>query len=204
MTVVKAVGLLLIVVGVGYALMVSGWLRRSRRGASDGDKLTVAATEQPASQIDGPEPTATASGLQRALTLAWVEGTYINTTIASTRHERAAAAGSGGRTRAAMVVDDSTVRWEREGIGIIRVAGPRLLGVSLERGLAGKLLGRGQLVLVSWSADNGKNGKNGDRYVTGFLPRTRADSFALVAAVKRLMEIDPSIDDSPTTPDGTP
>jgi hypothetical protein len=199
LTVVKAAALLLVVLGVGYALLYVGWLRRSRQGAHDGDTLTGAgdSAEQPASQIAGAEPTTTASGVSRALTLAWAEGTYIGTTIAISRHERVAALGLGERARASMVVDDSTVRWEREGIGFVRVAGPRLRVASLERARAGTHLGQAQVVLVSWTADNG------DRYDTRFLPRTRADSASLVAAVHRLMEFGPSLDNSPLTPDGT-
>jgi hypothetical protein len=98
-----------------------------------------------------------------------------------------------------MVVDDGAVRWEREGLDAIRVAGPKLLGVSVERSVSGRLLGRAQLVLVSWSADEGKDS---ERQVTRFLPRARADSAALVSAVNRLMDIGPSLDDSSTPPEG--
>jgi hypothetical protein len=100
-----------------------------------------------------------------------------------------------------MVVDDTALRWEREGSVIVRVAGPRLQGVSLERHLASTLRGRPRLVVVEWRADNDRDG---DRNVTRFLPRARADSAVLVSAVQRLMEFGPSIDDLPTTPDGTP
>jgi hypothetical protein len=133
------------------------------------------------------------------LTLAWVEGTYLSTTVALSRHEHVAVAGLGGRARATMVVDDSAVRWEREDADAIRVAGPQLLGVTLEHTLKNRLMGRAELVLVSWSADDGKDS---DRQVTRFLPRARADSAALVSAVNRLMDIGPSLDDSATSPEG--
>ncbi len=142
-----------------------------------------------------------------ALTLAWVEGTYLGTTVAISRQEHVAVAGLDGRARATMVVDDSTIRWEREGSAVVRLAVPQLQGVSLERSLADLLLGRARLVRVEWKADRGEHGKqgeHGDRNVTRFLPRARADSAALVSAVQRLMEFGPSIDDLPTTPDGTP
>jgi hypothetical protein len=133
------------------------------------------------------------------LTLAWVEGTYLSTTVALSRHEHVPVAGLGGRARATMVVDDSAVRWEREGADAIRVAGPLLLGVSVEGSLKSRLLGRAQLVLVSWSPDDGEDS---DRQVTRFLPRARADSAALVSAVNRLMDIGPSLDESSTPPEG--
>lgn len=134
-----------------------------------------------------------------ALTLAWVEGTYLGTTIALSRHERVAVAGLGERARATMVVDDSTLRWERQGSEVLRVAGSRLLGVGLERSLAEMLLGRAKRVRVEWTADNPDQA---DRFVTRFQPRARADSAALVSAVQRLMEFGPAPDGSPTTPDG--
>ena len=135
------------------------------------------------------------------LTLAWAEGTYLGTAIAVSRHERVSPAGLGGRCRATMVVDDSTVRWERVGSDDLRVGGRRIRGVSLQHGLAGTLLGRAQLVLVEWSADDAMEG---DHNVTRFRPRARAGSAALFSAVQRLMEFGPSAEESPTTPDGTP
>ena len=135
------------------------------------------------------------------MTLAWVEGTYLGTTKAISRQERVAAPGLGEPARATMVVDDSTVRWEREGTGEVRVAGSRLLGVSMEREAADKFVGQAHLVLVSWNADSDKDD---ERYVTGFLPRSRADSAVLVSAVQRLMKIGASSDDdAATTPDVT-
>ena len=140
-----------------------------------------------------------------ALTLAWVEGTYLGTTIALSRHEHVAVAGLGERGRAPMVVDESTVRWERQGAEVLRVAGSRLLGVGLERSLVELLLGRAKRVRVEWTADRTDrtdHTDHTDRNVTRFQPRARADSAALVSAVRRLIEFGPAADDSPTTPDG--
>ena len=131
-----------------------------------------------------------------ALTLAWVEGTYLGTTTALSRHEHVAVVGLGERGRATMVVDESTVRWERQGCEVLLVTASHLRGAGLERSLAGTLRGRAQSVRVEWSADHT------DRNVTRFQPRARADSAALVSAVQRLIEFGPATDDSPTTPDG--
>ena len=156
------------------------------------------------------------SGEPRAITLAWAQGRYLSTTKAVSRQERVAAAGLDVPSKANMVVDDSAVRWEREGLGEVRIAGARLLGASLKRDLTSRLLGRAHTVRVSWRADKGTQGTQGtlgnagEQYVTTFLPRTRADSAVLVSAVQRLMRIgaalddDYVIDDAPTTPDGTP
>jgi len=136
--------------------------------------------------------------LTGALTLAWVEGTYLGTTTALSRHEHVAVEGLGERGRATMVVDESTVRWERQDSEVLRVTAAHLRGAGLERGLAGALRGRAQTVRVEWSADYT------DRNVTRFQPRARADSAALVSAVQRLIEFGTATDDLPTTPDGPP
>jgi hypothetical protein len=88
----------------------------------------------------------------RALTLAWVDGTYLSTSVAISRHERVGAAGMNVQAKANMVVDDSSVRWEREKLGEVRVAGSRLLAVSTRRSLADMLMGHAEMVLVSWRA----------------------------------------------------
>jgi len=89
-----------------------------------------------------------------------------------------------------MVVDESSVRWERDGTSEVRVEGNRLLGVSLRRGRAGGLLGRSPIVVVSWHADNG------DRYATAFLPRHRVETADLVRAVQRLMTSGATVNDA--------
>jgi hypothetical protein len=206
-------GVLLIVLGVLYALMYVGWLPHPRWSASLVRRLTgtAAADDDTTGSVDEPvdeatikpvhEPTSkptSAPGLPRPLTLAWAEGTYLSTSIAVSRHERVpAAAGLGVRAKAAMVVDDSTVRWEREGIDEVRVARPRLREVSLGRQLSDWLPLQARPVLVSWTDESG------DHHVTRFLPRSRADSAALVSAVQRLMKIGAPGDDAPTRPDGT-
>jgi len=227
MTGVKAVALLIFVLAAVYALMYFGWLPRlrnrvltagilgstttpasaTRTGTKTGTQATgtestaVSATgsaTEPITQTTESDP---AAGRPRAMTLAWVEGTYQGTTKAISRNKRVAAPGLGGSARATMVVDDSTVRWEREGTGEVRVAGSRLLGVSMEREAADKLVGQAHLVLVSWTPDGERDD---ERYVTGFLPRSRADSAVLVSAVQRLMRFGSSEHDATTAPDLTP
>ena len=157
------------------------------------------AAEEPLNRA--PDEPPAASGELRALTLAWVDGTYLGTTMAVSRHERVAVSGLGQRVRAAMVVDDGTIRWEREGTGDVKVAGPLLLGVRLERRLVGRLRGQAHHVLISWKAPNDPAGK---LYSTGFLPRRRADSAVLVSAAQRLMQMVARPDETPTKPDGRP
>lgn len=182
----QKVGVLLIVLGLLYVVFYAGLLRRSRKDpAAAGMVSGTAAAESAAGPNARSERRADARP-PGALTLAWVEGTYIGTTTAISRHDRVAAAGVAVRARASMVVNDSSVRWERDGTGDIRVAGSRLLGVNLERDPAGKFMSRTRIVLVSWQAEGG------DRQATAFLPRKRDDSAVLVSAVQRLMKIDAS------------
>jgi hypothetical protein len=193
MTLAQGVGVLLIVLGLIYALLYVGWLRRSHKNASAASAASAAGAAEPGAAEPGPHQMAghrrtKAAGPPRALTLAWVEGTYLRTTTADTRLGRVAAEGLGVKARATMVVDENSVRWEREGLADVRVAGDQLIGVSLERGKAGKLTGRASIVLVTWHADDGESG---DRFATGFLPRSRADSAVLVSAVQRLKKIGP-------------
>ena len=223
----KVIGVLLIVMGLLYALLYVRWLRRPRTDVSatkplpgpvPGPAVSQTARTGRPSAADTARPSATgtgrpsAAGSPPALTLAWAEGTYIGTTMAVSRHERVVAAKLAMRTRATMVVDDSFVRWERDGTGDLTVAGARLLRVSLERDPAGRAMSRTHIIRVSWKADNG------DCKATAFLPRKGADSAPLVCAVQQLMKIGASIQDTPAqietgpqsqveaamTPDGTP
>ena len=54
--------------------------------------------------------------------------------------------------------------------------------VRLDRGMAGKFVGQNRLVVVSWRAPDGQI------YDTGFLPRYKTDTDALIEAVNRLIE----------------
>lgn len=176
----QAVGLLLIALGLLYALLYVGWLRRSRKDPPAANRSSGTVTTEPAAgSIAGPERPGAAGQPQ---TLAWAEGTYAGTNMAGTRHERVATAKFAVRAQGTMAVNDGNVRWERDGgTGGLTVVGTRLLGVSLELDPSGGA--RANVVRVSWQADNG------DRKATAFLPRKKADSAALVSAVQRLMKM---------------
>ena len=204
MTGVQKLGVLLVVLGLLYV----GWLRRSSKRASTADLSSGAVASGPAAEQIAGRVRRDASGPPPALVLAWVQGTYVDTTMATSRHDRVAGAKQAVRSPATMVVDDSSVRWDRDGAVDVTVAGARLLGVSLERDPSGGAMGRTQIVRVSWQADNG------DHQSTTFLPRARADSPALVCAVQRLMKMcisegeaghgGGSIQDAPARPEPGP
>ncbi|MGN6634247.1 MAG: PH-like domain-containing protein [Oryzihumus sp.] len=207
MTRLQAVGVLLIVLGVVYALMYLGWLRRARRHQS---AAVAAATGTPLATYRAPEPVqrdatgeipvVPAPPEEDAPTLmsleetgqfelpmaiddwARAEGTYVSTTIAVSRLERVNAAGLGAKSEATMVVDGAGVRWERQGAVPVHVERHTVTAVRLDRGMAGKFVGQNRLVVVSWRAPDGQI------YDTGFLPRYKTDTDALIEAVNRLIE----------------
>jgi len=213
MTRTQAVGLLLIALGVIYALMYLGWVRRARRHQSAAIATTPTTPTTPRAappattpvatyQLDAPsaeaapaEPTEELPLGQFELPIAldtWaeVEGTYVSTTVALSRHERVSAAGLGARAEATMVVDAAGVRWDRQGAVPVHVDGHLVTGVRTDRGMAGKFVGQPRIVVVAWRAPDGAI------FETGFLPRYKADLEPLLAAVERLN------DQHPTAPDG--
>lgn len=157
MTRLQAVGVLLIALGLIYALLYAAWLRKRRRHGS----AAVAAAEP------GKEPAAAEASAVRA------EGTYVSTTTAASRHERVAVEGLGNRSRATVTVrrghPEELVRFERQGESDVVIPRSRLLDVRRDRGMAGKFVGANRLLVLRWRADDEAI------YETGFLPRYRAD-----------------------------
>ena len=68
----------------------------------------------------------------------------------------------------------------RTGAPDLFIPAPALRGVRLERGMAGKFVEEGGLVVVTWQHGPGE-------LDTGFRPRAAADRDALVAAVDALV-----------------
>ena len=207
MTRLQAVGVLLIVLGVVYALMYLGWLRRARRhqsaavAAATGTPLAsyraepvrhdptgeIPVVAAPVEPDDAPTLMSLEETGQFELPMAiedWAraEGTYVSTTIAVSRLERVNAAGLGAKAEATMVVDGAGVRWERQGAVPVFVERHTVTAVRLDRGMAGKFVGQNRLVVVSWRAPDGQI------YDTGFLPRYKDDTDTLIEAVNRLTE----------------
>lgn len=165
MTRLQAVGIMLVALGLVYALLYAAWLRKRRRNAS-----AVIAVERHRSE--DPAPAAPALKDDRGHALV-VEGTYISTTTAESRLERVAVEGLGNRSRATLTVNrgnpDQLVRIDRQGESTVVVPGSRLVSVRRDRGMAGKFLGANRLLVLQWRADDGAV------YETGFHPRYRAD-----------------------------
>ncbi|NHC45995.1 hypothetical protein G9H72_12115 [Motilibacter sp. K478] len=155
---------MLAALALGYLLLWRGW---RKRGARQSD---VPALPQ--------VPEAVARGAVRARG----EGTYVVTTTAGDWLDRIVPHGLGVRSLAHMIVSDAGVLFARVGAPDVFVPTAALRGGRLERGMAGKFVEEGGLVVVTW--------EHGTRQLdTGFRPRAAADRDALLAAVQGLVEV---------------
>jgi hypothetical protein len=110
---------------------------------------------------------------------AEAEGTYVVTTSAGDWLDRIAVHGLGVRSLAMLAVHDAGVLVARVGAPDLFVPAPALRGVRLERGMAGKFVEEGGLVVMTW--------QHGERELdTGFRPRAAADRDVLVATLGAL------------------
>ena len=188
MTRAQAVGVVLIALGLIYALLYAAWLRKRRRHTSAAVAVSDGRPRQGLAD-DTPGTAVTA------------EGTYVSTTTAASRHERVAVAGLGNRARATMTVrrgqPDELVRFERQGESAVVIPRGRLVQVRRERGMAGKFVGSSRLLVLQWRADDDAI------YETGFLPRYRADLDRLEGALW-WHQNGASIDSAPETREGDP
>jgi len=160
----QAVGVMLIALGLVYALLYAAWLRKQRRHTSAAIAVERRDTE---SGDEAPVP-----GEERSAAIV-AEGTYISTTTAQSRLERVTVEGLGNRARATLTVrrgePDQLVRIERQGESTVLIPATRLVAVRRDGGMAGKWVGANRVVVLQWRADDGAV------YETGFLPRHRAD-----------------------------
>ncbi|MGA8980553.1 MAG: hypothetical protein WB473_15695, partial [Pedococcus sp.] len=125
MTRLQAVGVLLIALGLIYALLYAAWLRKRRRHAS---AAIVAERERTSGgEVSDPQPPKASPA---ALS---VEGTYVSTTTAVSRLERVTVEGLGNRASATMLITrgapEQLVRIERQGESTVLITGPRLVSV---------------------------------------------------------------------------
>ena len=172
MTRVQAVGVLLIALGLIYALLYVAWLRKQRRHTS-----AAVATDGPrasrAEAAEGAGAAEPAGTVEPAVAQLVVEGTYISTTTAVSRLERVTVEGLGNRARATLTVSrgnpDELVRIDRQGESTVLITAGRLASVRRDRGMVGKFVGSNRVVVLQWRADDDAV------YETGFLPRYKAD-----------------------------
>jgi len=161
----QAVGVMLVALGLIYALLYAAWLRKQRRHASATIAVERRRTEEGAAA-------APVLHDERQTTVV-AEGTYISTTTAANRLERVAVEGLGNRSRATLTVSrgnpEALVRIDRQCESAVVIPAARLVAARRDRGMAGKFHGANRIVVLQWRTDEG------DTYETGFLPRYKAD-----------------------------
>jgi hypothetical protein len=161
----QAVGVMLVALGLIYAVLYAGWVRKRRQHAS----AAIAAERR---RTDGGTPEAPSLHDERVARVV-VEGTYVSTTTADNRFERVVTEGLGNRARATLTVQrgsaDQLVRIERQGESTVIIPASRLVSVRRDRGMVGKVVGANRMLVIRWTTPEG------DLYDTGFLPRYRAD-----------------------------
>jgi hypothetical protein len=161
----QAVGVMLVALGLIYALLYAAWLRKRR----EHDSAAIAAERSRTTRDHALE----APALKERPAQVIAEGTYISTTVAQNRLERVTVEGLGNRARATLIVSrgdvDELVRIDRQGEATVIITAARLISARRGRGMVGKFVGANRLVVLQWKAENG------DIYETGFLPRFKAD-----------------------------
>jgi hypothetical protein len=123
-------GVLLVVAGL-YLLMWRGWRRRGRR-QQDVPSLPPVPPD-PGPVLVGP-----------------VDGVYVTTTRHGDWLDRVVAHGLGPRSRGTLTVAEAGALLVRRGAPDVFVPAGALTGARLERGLAGKVVEEGGLVVLTW------------------------------------------------------
>jgi hypothetical protein len=161
----QAVGVMLVALGLIYALLYAAWLRKRHEHES----AAIAAERSRTSRDHSLE----APALKEKPAQVIAEGTYVSTTAAENRLERVAVEGLGNRAKATLIVSrgdaDELVRIDRQGEATVIIPAARLISARRGRGMVGKFVGANRLVILQWKTENG------DVYETGFLPRFKAD-----------------------------
>ncbi|MDC7339965.1 PH-like domain-containing protein [Streptomyces lydicus] len=170
------VGLLVFIAFV-YWLMRQGW---KWRGTLQGDlpELPSAPADAGEARLTaGPSPATTPSGGGKPpLTMS---GRYHGSTTAGQWLDRIVARGLGTRSRVELTLTDQGLDVVRPGAASFFVPAAALRGARLDKGIAGKVLTEGGLLIVTW--------RHGDREIdSGFRSDRAADHAAWVEALNAL------------------
>ncbi|MEU4897361.1 hypothetical protein AB0B12_37720 [Streptomyces sp. NPDC044780] len=136
---------LLLVIALVYWLMREGW---KWRGTLQGDlpELPAAPDEPGEVVLAHPSPTTTLKG-NKPLTLS---GRYHGSTTAGQWLDRIVAQGLGTRSRAELTLTDRGVSVVRPGARDFFIPAAELRGARLDKGIAGKVLAEGGLLVITW------------------------------------------------------
>ncbi|MEV7379508.1 hypothetical protein [Streptomyces lydicus] len=170
------VGLLVFIAFV-YWLMRQGW---KWRGTLQGDLPELPSAPADAGEprlTAGPSPATTPSGGGKPpLTMS---GRYHGSTTAGQWLDRIVARGLGTRSRVELTLTDQGLDVVRPGAASFFVPAAALRGARLDKGIAGKVLTEGGLLIVTW--------RHGDREIdSGFRSDRAADHAAWVEALNAL------------------
>jgi hypothetical protein len=156
----------LLLVVLLYWLMYRGWRRRVAR-QGDLPDLPV---------LPGPSRTpGTAAGDLRLR----MTGRYHGTTVAGQWLDRIVAHGLGARSRAELTLTEHGIDVVRPGARDFLIPASRIRGARLEKGIAGKVLTEGGLLVITWS--------HGDQLIdSGFRSDHSAEHPAWVEAINRM------------------
>jgi len=150
---------LLIVIGLVYWLMRQGW---KWRGAVQSDLPGL------------PTAPATQGTVRLGLT-----GRYHGSTTAGQWLDRIVAHGLGARSRVELTLTDAGLEVVRPGANDFFIPADRLREARLDKGIAGKVLAEGGLLIVTWQL--------GDRIIdTGFRSNRSAEHAAWVGAINSM------------------
>ncbi|WP_267595353.1 hypothetical protein [Carbonactinospora thermoautotrophica] len=152
--------MVLVILGL-YLLMWRAWKRRAARQAAELPPL-------PKPPAEPGEPLASAAGI------------YVSTTSEGDWLDRIVAHGLGARSRAELTVTPQGVLFAREGAPAVYIPAARIRGVRRERGMAGKFVEEGGLLVITW--------EHGSRTLdTGFRAERVAEHDAVEHAVAGLV-----------------
>ena len=143
-------------------LMLRGWRNRAAR------------------QAHLPEPPAIPADTGDPLLGGPVEGVFIGTTMAGDWLDRVVVHDLGVRSRAHLDVAGAGVAIRRQGARDLFVPAQAVRDVRLDKGMAGKVVAEGGLVVLSWQL-------GGHTVDTGFAPRYADDRDRVVSAVRSLL-----------------
>ncbi|MGW7622558.1 PH-like domain-containing protein [Streptomyces antimycoticus] len=136
---------LLLVIALVYWLMREGW---KWRGTLQGDlpELPQAPSEPGDPRLAHPSPATTLKG-NKPLTLS---GRYHGSTTAGQWLDRIVAHGLGTRSRVELTLTDQGVSVVRPGAQDFFIPAAQLRGARLDKGIAGKVLAEGGLLVITW------------------------------------------------------
>lgn len=157
---------MLAVVGLTLLLMRRGWRRRAVR---QGD-------------LPAPPPAPAEPGEDL---VAPAEATYVASTRAGDWLDRVVVHGLGVRSAAQVHVTPAGVLVERQGAPDVFVPAGALTGVRREKGMAGKFVEEGGLLVLTWQL--GDPAAGGTEIDTGLRVRRAAEADAVEDAVARLL-----------------